>query len=114
MFTNASRPNRLILPRIRSETRGWVTPKSLAACVWLIPVRVRWFFGAVLWPERRFMFSASSGVSSMVSLTMVYRFLLIVTRSEERRVGQERVSTCKYRGQRLLITNKDIIKHSDD
>jgi|SRR5579862_2160763 len=31
MFTSASRANRLILPRIRSETRGCVTPKSWAA-----------------------------------------------------------------------------------
>src|SRR5450631_3146039 len=30
MFTRASNPNTSILPRIKSETRGWVTPKSLA------------------------------------------------------------------------------------
>src|SRR6218665_137425 len=78
MFTSASRPNRLILPRIRSETRGLVTPKSLAVCAWLMWVRVRWFFSAVSRTERSFMFSASSGVSSMASQTLANRWLLIV------------------------------------
>jgi hypothetical protein len=32
MFTSASNPNTSILPRIKSETRGWVTPKSLTIC----------------------------------------------------------------------------------
>src|SRR6218665_2525359 len=78
MFTSASRPNRLVLPRIRSETRGGVTPKSLAACAWLISVRVRWFFSAVSRTERSFMFSASSGVSSRASQTLANLWLLIV------------------------------------
>jgi hypothetical protein len=39
MFTSASRANRLILPRIRSETRGCVTPNNWAASAWLIPAR---------------------------------------------------------------------------
>lgn len=68
--TSAPSPNRLILPRIRSETRGWVTPKSLVACAWLMPVRARWFFSAIIRTERSFMFSASCGVSSMASQTL--------------------------------------------
>jgi tRNA-dihydrouridine synthase A len=39
ILTKVSRPNNSILPRMRSEIRGWVTPSSLAACDWLSPVR---------------------------------------------------------------------------
>jgi len=34
MLIKASRPNRLIFPRIKSDTRGCVTPSSLAAWAW--------------------------------------------------------------------------------
>jgi Transposase domain (DUF772) len=39
ILTKVSRPNNSILPRMRSEIRGWVTPSSLAASDWLSPVR---------------------------------------------------------------------------
>lgn len=39
IFTSASRRNKLILPRIKSETRGCVTAKSLAAFARLISLR---------------------------------------------------------------------------
>jgi hypothetical protein len=37
MLTKASKLNRSILPLARSDTRGWATPKILAAPDWLKP-----------------------------------------------------------------------------
>src|ERR1700694_2557382 len=34
ILTEVSRPSNSILPRMRSEIRGWVTPSSLAASDW--------------------------------------------------------------------------------
>src|SRR5690606_5979328 len=70
-------PNRLILPRMRSETRGCVTPNTLAACDWLRPARAICSFSAIMSTERSFMFSAASEVSSMASHTLTNRCLLI-------------------------------------
>jgi len=39
ILTKVSRPNSSILPRMRSEMRGCVTPSSLAASDWLSPIR---------------------------------------------------------------------------
>jgi hypothetical protein len=70
IFTKASRLKRLILPRRRSEMRGWVTPNSLAACACVIGDREILFFNAIINSECSRMFSASSAVSSMASHTL--------------------------------------------
>ena len=40
ILTSVSRLNRLILPRINAEMRGWVTPRAIAAWVWVMPLAV--------------------------------------------------------------------------
>jgi hypothetical protein len=77
MFTSASSANKLILPRVRPETRGWVTPKRAAASAWVQPWLVICSLSVIIKDERSFMFSASAGVSSMASQTLANCSLLI-------------------------------------
>ena len=72
MFTSASRPNRAILPRIRSDTRGCVTPNRRAGSAWVQSWRSMCASSAIVSAARSFIFSASAGVSSIASHTLVF------------------------------------------
>ena len=58
MFTEASMLNRSILPRLRSEMRGWVTPNRRAAWASVMPVRSIWATSSCTSAERIYMFGS--------------------------------------------------------
>src|SRR3990172_4805827 len=77
MLTSVSSENTSILPRIRSEMRGWVTPSVLAASAWVMPLLRIYLVMARISSARAFMLAASPGVSSMASHTLLNRCLLM-------------------------------------
>jgi hypothetical protein len=67
MSIRVSSENRLTLPRIRSDMRGWVTPKKTAACAWVMPCWRMTSVRLIIKPERARILAALWGVSSMAS-----------------------------------------------
>src|SRR5271165_2559756 len=88
--TSASRLNLPTRPRSRSFRRGCVTPRRLAASVWVTCHPATASLIAIIRLERSFMFAASVGVSSSASHTLSktsmvigHRILAICSRSRD-------------------------------
>ena len=80
MLTNVSSENRLILPRVRSEMRGWLTFRRLAAVACVSPSFSMNFRRAVIISDRNRRLRDSAGEKPRSVKTSPLPFVIFVPR----------------------------------